>query len=48
MLKDVVVELDGKILSPDEYKNYICTSKIIDELVGEAYKRVTLNNEGKK
>lgn len=39
MLKEVVVEIDGKILKPEEYKNYICTSKLVDELVGKVYGR---------
>ncbi len=39
MIKEVIVEIDGRELAPDEYKEYICTSKLVDEIVSAVYKR---------
>ena len=39
-IKSVIVELDGKVLTDEEKKDYVCVSKTVREIIDEVYERM--------
>ena len=39
-IEKVIVELDGKILSEEDMKNYVCVSKTVREIIDQVYERM--------
>ena len=39
MIKSIVLELNGKVLSEQEINSYICVSKVVSDTVNQVYDR---------
>lgn len=39
MIKTVLLELNGKILSEEEIENYVCVSKVVNDTVNTVFER---------
>ena len=44
-IEKVIVELDGKVLSKEDIKNYVCVSKTVREIVDQVYERMQSNKD---